>query len=39
MRLFVEQVQGQGRYELIEDLVRPDFRNHTVELRQTGALG
>ena len=31
MRLFVEQVQEQGRLELIDSLVRPDFRNRTVE--------
>jgi len=31
MRLFVEQVQEKGRLELIDGLVRPDFRNHTVE--------
>ena len=31
MRLFVEQVQEKGRLELIDSLVRPDFRNHTVE--------
>ena len=31
MRLFVEQVQAKGRFELIEALVCPDFRNHTVE--------
>ena len=31
MRMFVERVQEQGRLELIEALVRPDFLNHTVE--------
>jgi predicted ester cyclase len=31
MRFFVEQVQEGGRIELIDELVRPDFRNHTVE--------
>ena len=31
MRLFVEQVQEKGRLELIDGLVCPDFRNHTVE--------
>jgi hypothetical protein len=31
MRWFVEQVQEKGRVELIDGLVRPDFRNHTVE--------
>jgi predicted ester cyclase len=31
MRFFVEQVQERGRFELIDGLVRPDFRNHTVE--------
>jgi predicted ester cyclase len=31
MRLFVEQVQANGRFELIDDLVHPEFRNHTVE--------
>ena len=31
MRYFIEQVQEKGRFELIEGLVRPDFRNHTVE--------
>lgn len=31
MWMFVEQVQEEGRLELIEDLVRPDFRNHTIE--------
>ena len=30
-RLFVEQVQANGRFELIEALVHPEFRNHTVE--------
>jgi hypothetical protein len=29
MRLFVGQVQEKGRLELIDGLVRPDFRNHT----------
>ena len=29
MRLFIELVQGKGRFELIDGLVRPDFRNHT----------
>ena len=31
MRFFVEQVQERGRIELIDELVRPDFRNRTVE--------
>jgi len=31
MRLFVEQVQEKGRFELIDALVRPGFRNHTAE--------
>lgn len=31
MRYFVEQVQQKGRLELIDRLVHPDFRNHTVE--------
>jgi predicted ester cyclase len=31
MRLFVEQVQAKGRSELIDALVHPEFRNHTVE--------
>jgi len=31
MRMFVEEVQEKGRLELIDELVRPDFRNHTVE--------
>ncbi|WP_042431255.1 ester cyclase [Streptacidiphilus anmyonensis] len=31
MLLFVEQVQQNGRLELIENLVQPDFRNDTVE--------
>ncbi|MEU1629642.1 ester cyclase [Streptomyces sp. NPDC020096] len=31
MRFFVEQVQEKGRLELIDELVRSDFRNHTVE--------
>jgi hypothetical protein len=31
MRLFVEQVQANGRFELIDDMVHPEFRNHTVE--------
>ena len=31
MRFFVEQVQERGRFELIDELVRPDFRNRTVE--------
>jgi predicted SnoaL-like aldol condensation-catalyzing enzyme len=31
MRFFVEQVQERGRIELIDEFVRPDFRNHTVE--------
>ena len=34
MQLFVSQVQEQGRLELIEELVHPDFRNHTVEAGQ-----
>jgi predicted ester cyclase len=36
MRVFVRQVQEQGRLELIEQLVRPDFLNHTVEPGQRG---
>ena len=31
MRFFVEQVQERGRTELIDELVRRDFRNRTVE--------
>ncbi|MFI5778883.1 ester cyclase [Nocardia sp. NPDC051570] len=31
MRSFVEQVQQQGRLELIDDFVHPDFRNRTAE--------
>jgi predicted ester cyclase len=31
MRVFVEQVQAKGRIELIDVLVRPEFRNRTVE--------
>ena len=31
MRYFVEQVQEKGRVDLIDVLVHPDFRNHTVE--------
>jgi predicted ester cyclase len=31
MRFFVEQVQAKGRLELIDALVRPEFRNRTVE--------
>ena len=31
MRLFVDQVQEKGRLGLIDKLVRPDFRNYTVE--------
>ena len=31
MRSFIEQVQEGGRTELIDELVRPDFRNHTAE--------
>jgi predicted ester cyclase len=34
MRLFVEQVQEEGRFELIDTLVRPEFRNHTAEAGQ-----
>ena len=34
MRLFVEQVQANGRFELIDALVHPEFRNHTVERGQ-----
>ena len=30
MRYFVEQVQRQGRLDLIDALVHPGFRNHTV---------
>lgn len=29
MRTFVEQVQEQGRLDLIDDFVRPDFRDRT----------
>jgi predicted ester cyclase len=36
MRLFVGQVQEKGRFELIDRLVRPDFRNHTTEPGQRG---
>ncbi|RKN39559.1 ester cyclase [Streptomyces hoynatensis] len=31
MRLFVAQVQQAGRFELIDSLVHPDYRNHTAE--------
>ncbi|MEC3993733.1 ester cyclase [Actinacidiphila sp. DG2A-62] len=31
MRLFVEQVQHEGRFELIDRLVHADYRNHTTE--------
>ena len=31
MRYFVEQVQEEGQVDLIDVLVHPDFRNHTVE--------
>ncbi|MDV9171962.1 ester cyclase [Streptomyces sp. W16] len=31
MRYFVEQVQERGRLGLIDELVHPGFRNHTVE--------
>jgi predicted ester cyclase len=31
MRLFVKQVQEEGRFELIDELMCSDFRNHTVE--------
>ncbi len=31
MRYFVEQVQEVGRLDLIDELVHPDFRNHTAE--------
>ena len=34
MRLFVEQVQAKGRFELIDAHVHPEFRNHTVEAGQ-----
>jgi predicted ester cyclase len=34
MRFFVEQVQEGGRVELIDELVRPDFRNRTAEPEQ-----
>jgi len=34
MRSFVEQVQQEGRLELIDDFVHPDFHNHTVESGQ-----
>ncbi|KOU53101.1 ester cyclase [Streptomyces sp. WM6378] len=35
MRFFVEQVQERGRFELIDELVRPDFRNRTAEPGQS----
>ena len=31
MRFFIEQVQEGGRTEPTDELVRPDFRNHTIE--------
>ena len=31
MRYFVEQVQEKGRLDLIDELVHPEFRNHTAE--------
>ena len=31
MRLFVEQVQNNGHLGLIDQLISPDFRNHTPE--------
>ncbi|TDD17049.1 ester cyclase [Nonomuraea diastatica] len=31
MRFFVEQVQENGRFELIDTLVHADYRNHTAE--------
>lgn len=31
MRYFVDQVQEKGRLDLIDELVHPGFRNHTVE--------
>jgi predicted ester cyclase len=31
MRSFVEQVQQEGRLELIDEFVHPEFLNHTVE--------
>ena len=31
MRYFVEQVQETGRLDLIDELIHPEFRNHTVE--------
>ena len=31
MRFWIEQVQEGGRTELIDELVRPGFRNHTIE--------
>lgn len=34
MRYFVEQVQEMGRLDLIDELVHPEFRNHTVEPEQ-----
>ncbi|WP_405996021.1 ester cyclase [Streptomyces sp. NBC_00986] len=34
MRYFVEQVQEKGRLDLIDELVHPEFRNHTVEPAQ-----
>ena len=34
MRSFVELVQQEGRLELVDDFVHPDFRNHTVQAGQ-----
>lgn len=31
MRFFVAQVQEKGRFELIDELVHPGFRNHMTE--------
>jgi predicted ester cyclase len=35
MRYFVEQVQTNGRVDLIDELVAEDFMNYTAELPQT----
>ncbi|WP_256789353.1 ester cyclase [Frankia sp. AvcI1] len=35
MRTFVEQVQGQGRADLVEEFVHADFRNHTASPGQS----
>ncbi|MEV5779328.1 ester cyclase [Streptomyces antimycoticus] len=34
MLYFIEQVQNQGRVELVDQLFHPDFRNHTTEPTQ-----